>query len=196
MLPILLREKYRHNSHKNHQQELGSYCRPQAIHISREVLLSKDSACVDSSDGSEPNLQRRANRSLGVRPDIVDLICQDSGYIGLCSGQTDEDPQIPDGVVVVISCQRETKYNKERAGDNEGPAETRSIRCPGETKGDSYSRDVWWSREKLDRFGIVSHTLEEVRHEVREGVRRSGRAKVHCSAKESWLVAILVCTNK
>jgi hypothetical protein len=93
-------ELERHGQGDNDNESTGSRRSVDTWMVTRFILLSEYSAANDSADATGTDKSRGAESTLPLTTDVVRLVRENAGDVGIRSNRGEEDAEIADAVVL------------------------------------------------------------------------------------------------
>ena len=100
-------ELERHDQRDNDHESTGNHGGVDAWVVGWLVLVSKDGAANDSTDATSADKSSGAESTLPLSTDVIRLVCENAGDIGVAGNHGKEDAEIADAVILGEAEERE-----------------------------------------------------------------------------------------
>lgn len=144
-----------------HDGELKAGGDPESQKVFGSVLLAVGHGGDDATQSAHADLQRRRHRPFRLRPDVVGLVGQNRGDVGLSTGGAQKESKVSETASLVIGGDHQTDDADRTVECNHGRAKVVSISHPRHEEGDRNREELGWGREKVGDTGRVTHSLRK-----------------------------------
>jgi hypothetical protein len=186
LLPVLNLEVDRHQDNQQHDHKLATNSSPQTRNISWRIHRAKGRGSEDTTDGTETDLESRADTALRVHADVVTLVRQHSWHVALGTSQPEKGTKVPDTDAGGVCSAGQPHDADNRLGKDDRTSHAHLVCEVCHSESDNARKNVRGRREKLRHSGTEAHTLQKDGKEVAEGIGGHGRAQEDNGAG-SWL---------